>query len=287
MQTRGTLGSRTKERKPQAFASRLNPSLAPPSPLLSWTTSLLPQSPRYVLVYQKQLNTILATCPPPSSALFTHVPSHTHTHTHTHSHTHTLSLDLSLCAHAKVELAEAYKDDCNHLQFVVDGHLSRMQKEGQGAAKSLTRRKSSIKRQKKNQARHVVLIASMEGIRVVDSRSKEEFLFHFIKDIKLWGHVTMGKEDRAFAFVSCDAHLQSISCHMFFTRSAQEAQELEASVAKAVEASNKVDALQGGQPFMPVARTKGLCTIRGGGDAHVCVCLSVCVSVRVCVCLCV
>ena len=98
MQTRGTLGSRTKERKPQAFASRLNPSLAPPSPLLSWTTSLLPQSPRYVLVYQKQLNTILATCPPPSSALFTHVPSHTHTHTHTLTPTHSLSRPLSLRA---------------------------------------------------------------------------------------------------------------------------------------------------------------------------------------------
>eukprot|EP00043_Microstomoeca_roanoka_P012424 m.120266 g.120266 ORF g.120266 m.120266 type:complete len:694 (+) comp15491_c0_seq3:120-2201(+) len=161
---------------------------------------------------------------------------------------------------SQVELAEAYKEDCDHLQFIIDTHISKLEK--QGSAKALTRKKSSIRRVKKRQSRHVILIASMEGVRVVDSRSKEEFLYHYIKDVKLWGHVIFGKEDRAFAFVSCDAHLQSISCHMFFTRSAQDAKNLAANVGKAVDACKEVDDLQAGQPFMPVARTKGQLTGR-------------------------
>lgn len=37
--------------------------------------------------------------------------------------------------------------------------------------------------------------------------------------------------DCAFAFVTCDAHLQSISCHMFFARTDQDVRELTSNVS--------------------------------------------------------
>eukprot|EP00055_Hartaetosiga_balthica_P005717 m.17202 g.17202 ORF g.17202 m.17202 type:complete len:716 (+) comp4742_c0_seq1:102-2249(+) len=156
----------------------------------------------------------------------------------------------------QVELGQAVKDEDTsvHLQHVIDTVVGNLPAAN---SKKITRKKSSVRRASKNEAHHVVFIATMEGVRVVDSSSREEFMFHFIKDIKLYGKVSFGKECSAFAFVTCDQLLESISCHIFFTHSPQHAEELTLSVGKAVSACEELDELQNYQPFMPLARTKG------------------------------
>jgi hypothetical protein len=125
-------------------------------------------------------------------------------------------------------------------------------------ASPVPRRRLSFGKGKSSQidpgvGRPVVLVVSSEGVRLVDSLSREESHRVFVKDLVFWSEVATKREKSVFSYIARDPRLNAAACHVFRCNDKAQAVRLRECVDKASRTEREVETLQKGMPFMPTS----------------------------------
>eukprot|EP00730_Choanoeca_flexa_P000050 TRINITY_DN10020_c0_g1_i2.p1 TRINITY_DN10020_c0_g1~~TRINITY_DN10020_c0_g1_i2.p1 ORF type:complete len:690 (+),score=216.33 TRINITY_DN10020_c0_g1_i2:37-2106(+) len=164
------------------------------------------------------------------------------------------------------ELQSAMSDDGNDtVQVLVNAQLMDVKSDPtsprRGRPMSIRRRSSSssIVKALTTAAKHVVLLISSEAVRVIDNRSREEFIRHFLPTVHLHTMVTLdGKKAKSgVAIIASDSHIDAVTLHVFRADSPDAAQELYDKIDKAVMIKRRIDQIEGDTPFLAMARYQG------------------------------
>eukprot|EP00051_Salpingoeca_urceolata_P032006 m.13874 g.13874 ORF g.13874 m.13874 type:complete len:718 (-) comp4680_c0_seq2:199-2352(-) len=100
-----------------------------------------------------------------------------------------------------------------------------------------------------------VLVISADGIRAVNTTSREEIHFAFLRSLASFTEASSKseKDKDLFVYVSVDERLKRATCYVFRCPKDQ-AKETCSKVETAIKGSQQVDEIRRGQPFMPTER---------------------------------